>query len=312
MQFLAVLTDSFRESRESRIFWIMLGASLLILLFLTSIGITEDQMRLLFGAVTIDLSSAGAAVKSNAGLADWVIYLMFEFIVGWIGIILMIIATAHVIPSLMDSGVAGILLSKPISRGRLFSYKYISAMVFVFVQATIAFTGVFLVMGLCWNEWRPGSLLAIPAVVLVFSYVFCISALVGMKTRSAVASTMIAITAWVVFSIVSTLPQVFEYEELEHFKENTLLYNSIRVISWIPPKTGDTTYLVRRWANVPEDPLARALARSGGNRNDMERAMSIDGQIMDELSVPFSIGTSLVFELLIISLCIWSFSRQDF
>ncbi|MGB0715660.1 MAG: ABC transporter permease subunit [Phycisphaerae bacterium] len=314
MQFLAVLIDSFRESRESRIFWIMLAGVILILGFLASISFSDANLHLFFGLISIDLTLPSLVIRDPGSLSDFVVTIIFEFVLGMVGMMLMVIATAHIIPSLMDTGVAGILLSKPISRGRLFVYKYISAMVFVFVQASIAVTGSFLIMGLRWGEWRPGYLLAVPTVVLIFSYIYCISALVGMKTRSAVASTLLSIVAWMVFSIVPTLPTLFELDGLRKYKDYTSLYNTVVVVSWIPPKTSDTSYFIRRWSELANDQFDAFVAGNDASPEDQQMAKdakAIDEKLMDK-SATASIGSSLLFEFLVIGFCVWNFSRRDF
>ncbi|MHC5111417.1 MAG: ABC transporter permease [Planctomycetota bacterium] len=311
MQLWAIIVDSLRESRDRKIFWVLLGISALILLVMLSIGFPDNRVTFLFGAFEQELQPDSILVQIGPSfVVGWVVSLVFEFLVGWVGVILMIVATASVFPSIIESGVVGVLLSKPISRPRLFLYKYLSAMVFVTVQAGFVIGGSFLVMGLRWGIWRPGYLLAIPALVLLFSYIFGVSVLVGLKTRSAVASVLVSLFAWIVFAGVHQLPQVFEL--FPTLKERTAIYNTVKVISWIPPKTGDLTYFVMHWADTPPpSELIPLIGLSPEEQRQMKDAAQIEKAEMKK-SPWLSIGSSLAFEGSLVLLGMWMFSRRDY
>jgi hypothetical protein len=169
-------------------------------------------------------------------------------ILGWIGIVLTVIATGNIFPAMLERGVIDVLLSKPISRPRLFFYKYLSSMVFVGFQGIVFVLLTFLVMGLRWGVWVPGYLLSVFFLVLLFSYVYCVSVFVGVFTRSTVAAILLSLGAWFAFAMVHQAPMIFDtFPEL---KERTALYRVVKAVSWIPPKTGDFDYLVAKWSNA--------------------------------------------------------------
>ena len=201
---------------------------------------------------------------------------------------------------------------QPISRMRFFLYKYVSSMVFVLFQATWFVVLTFLVMGFRWGVWRPGYLLSVPLLVLLFSYVFCVSVFVGVKTRSAMAAILVSIAAWAVFALVHQVPQIFDaYPTL---KEHKTIYNTLRIISWIPPKTGDFDYLAARWANVgPSGDVfpSAMMSSSEKERDQMNRAREVEKRQLLNSPV-LSIGSSLLFEGVVVLLAMWSFSRRDY
>ena len=53
MQFWALIVDSFRESRDRKIFWVMLGLSLLIAAAMSCISFEQGRVNFLFGAKVV-------------------------------------------------------------------------------------------------------------------------------------------------------------------------------------------------------------------------------------------------------------------
>lgn len=314
MQFWAIIIDSFRESLDRKVFWVLLALTLLVGLAMLSVGFDGDQIQFFFGLWEIDFGFYNPASDLGPSrLAGVVVYGLLAGMLGSIGMVLMIVATASVFPSLMASGTIDSLLSKPIGRPRLFLYKYVATMVFVLLQATI-FVGVtFLVMGLRWGVWRPGYLLSVPLVVLLFSYVYCVSVLVAVKTRSTVAAILVSLGAWVCFAMIHNAPLVFEF--FPSLKENRLMYNTIRVLHWIPPKTGDFDYLAARLAGAGTSadafPPSMSYVGRPQDRARMQLAQEIEQRelLKDPIA---SIGSSLLFEFVVVSWAMWIFVRRDY
>lgn len=314
MQFWAIIIDSLRESLDRKIFWVLVILTLMIGLAMLSVGFEGDQIHFFFGIWDVDFGFYDPSSDLGPSrLAGVVVYGLLAGMLGSIGMVLMIVATASVFPSLMASGTIDSLLSKPISRPRLFLYKYLATMVFVLLQATI-FVGVtFLVMGLRWGVWRPGYLLSVPLVVLLFSYVYCVSVLVAVKTRSTVAAILVSLGAWVCFAMIHNLPLVFD--AFPSLKEHRLIYNTIRVVHWIPPKTGDFDYLAARLAGAGTSADAFPPSMAQGGRPQDQAMIQLAREIEEKelLKDPVaSIGSSLLFELVVVVWAMWIFARRDY
>ncbi len=311
MQFRAIVVASFRESLDRKIFWVLIAITAIVILAMLSIGFEGNHVSFMFGMWEADSGAFNPlAEQGPSRLAAIVVYLLFGNLLGWVGVILMLIATAGVFPSMIESGVIGVLLSKPISRSRLFLYKYLASMVFVLVQGIFFVGGTFLAMGLRWGVWCPGYLLAIPGLVLLFSYVYCITSVVGVQTRSSVAAVLVSIAAWAAFALVHQAPQLFDM--VDSLKKQTLLYNTVRVVSWIPPKTGDIEYLVARWGGAgPSADMFPTNGFGAQDMADMAKARKIEEQELKKSPLA-SIGSSLIFEGLVILFGMWRFSRRDF
>src|SRR5207237_9963707 len=54
----------------------------------------------------------------------------------------------------------------------------------------------FLVLGLRGGAWEPALFLAVPLVVLMFSYLFAVCVLLGVLTRSTVAALLLTLLFW--------------------------------------------------------------------------------------------------------------------
>lgn len=329
MAFWSILVDSFRESLDRKIFWVMIAMSFLIAGAMACIGFDGENVSLLFGVWTTETEGFNPATAIGAqrlrGVANYFVVTLF---LGWMGMILMIIATASFFPNLMEPGTIDVLVSKPIGRTRLFFYKYFASMVFVFVQSTVFILLTFLVMGLRWQVWSPGYLVCIPLMVLLFSYVYCVTVWVAVKTRSVIASILLTLVAWVAFAcpqialdVFDTFPAAAKYERV---------HKAIKIVAWIPPKTGDIPYLAGRTADtglsvdlVPDSAKSSGSPRrtSGGPRGpvrvstssdeDLERARKIEAEDYN-VSAFTSIGSSLLFEFAVLLLACRSFVKKDF
>lgn len=314
MQFWALIVDSFRESIDRKIFWVMGAMSLLVVATMVCVGFESDRITFFFGLWEVETGHfdplSGLGRSRIVGL---VVYVLMDLFLGWIGVILMIIATASVFPALMQRGAIDVLLSKPISRPRIFLFKYLASMVFVLLQA-ILFVGLtFLVMGFHWKVWVPGYLLSIPLLVLLFSYVYCVSVLVAVKTRSTVAAILLSIGVWFAYACPVMTLQAFD--KFPDLKEHKRLYRAIRVVSWIPPKTAEIPYLAAKWARAGTsiDVFPSSMMDSGREegRRQIDRARELEQRELEK-SPWISIGSSLLFETVIVLWAMWLFSRKDY
>ena len=310
MQFLAILSDSIRESRDRKIFWVLLAMTGVIVLAMLSVGFHGDRVTFLFGAFDAETGHFNPlSALGRERIASIAVYLLVSNFLGWIGVILMVIATANFFPNLMERGTIDVMLAKPISRPVLFLYKYIASMTFVLLQATIFVVLTFLVMGLHWRVWLPGYLMCIPLLVLLFSYLFCVTALVGVKTGSSLAAVLYTLGAWVVFAL---LPAGAQGLTLLKADENSAMYRVAEIAAWIPPKTGQIPYIAARWSGAGSVlDLMPEHAMQGQDPDDRAQTDRVVREAMNR-SPLVSIGSSLLFEAVVVLIAMWVFSRKDF
>lgn len=314
MQFWALLIDSFRESRDRKIFWVLLGMTLIIVLTMISVGFEGDRITFLFGMWETPNSHYNPlSLIGRSHIVGIAVYVLVPVFLGWIGVILMIIATADFFPHLMDRGAIEVLAAKPISRSKLFLYKYLTSMVFVLIQSTVFVGATFLVMWLRWDVRVLAYLWCIPLLVLLFSYLYCVSVLVGVKTRSPVAAILITLAAWVAF--ISPKVALDSFELYPSLKEKGRWYQYVQYLSWIPPKTGDIPYLagklVKAGTSLDVFPSGMMGTVSQEQRQQIELERSQEERELQKNPVA-SIGSSLLFEAVVVLLAMWNFSRKDF
>ncbi len=309
MQVWALIVDSFRESLDRKIFWVLLLIELLVAAAMFCIGFEPGRIDVLFGLWTPQTdaftSLSGLRTDRIAGLA---VHFIMDLFLGWVGITLAIIATAGFFPTMLERGAVDVVLSKPISRPKLFLGRYMGSMVFVLLHATF-FVGItFVIIGTRWRTWLPGYLLSIPLMVLLFSYIYCISAWAGVAYRSTVVAVIISLAAWACFFGIQTTGDLFE--TLPRWKESRAAYKAISTARWVIPKTQDITYLAARWSGASTSAgLVPEVDKDG--QDMVQRADQSERERM-YMNPIHTIGTSLLFEAVIVALAMWRFSRQDY
>lgn len=206
-QTIALFYDAYRELNSKKLFWITLLLSGVFVAVLGMLGINKEGMTALWFTIPIptlnsDLISASAFYKMlflQLGVGLWL---------TWIATVLALVSTADIFPSLLTGGQIETMLSKPISRTRLFLTKYTTGLFFVAVQVTLFCVGSILVIGIRGGTWLPEILLAIPIVVVFYSYLFSVMTVLGIFTRSTIASLLITILLWFLLFMVNSADQV--------------------------------------------------------------------------------------------------------
>lgn len=198
----AMMVDAYRELAAGRLFWITLGLSALVVGIFACLGIDEEGIKFLwfhlkFIPLTSDEFPPDLLYKQmflSFGVPLWL---------GWVATILALVSTAGIIPNFIAGGSIDLSLAKPIGRVRLFLTRYLSGLVFVALQVGAFSVACFVLIGIRGGDWQPRVLLAIPVVLLFFSYLFCVCALLGLVTRSAIASLLLTALFWIVIIILN-------------------------------------------------------------------------------------------------------------
>lgn len=201
-QTAAIFHDAYRELNARRLFWITLILSGLVVAAFAFVGINEQGLRIIVWDVPVPLNTQ---MMSEAAFYKLMfLQLGVGFWLSWLAAILALVSTASIFPDFVSGGSIDMLLSKPISRWRLFLTKYATGLLFVALQAGVFAAAAFLVLGFKGGTWEPSVFLAIPLVVLFFSYLFCVCALLGIVTRSTIAALMLTLLFWFVIYAVHT------------------------------------------------------------------------------------------------------------
>lgn len=202
-QTLALFLDAYRELNARRLFWIVLGLSGLIVGSMACVANDAEGLVVLWWH--IDLPFLSTAVMPRPMFYKLMfIALGINVWLTWAAMVLALVSTSGIIPEFVSNGSIEMALSKPIGRLRLFLTKYATGLLFVALQVTVFSLGAFLVLGLRGGEWSWRLFLAVPLVVLVFSYLYALCALIGLLTRSGIAALLLTVLCWLMIFLVHT------------------------------------------------------------------------------------------------------------
>ncbi len=203
---LAILVDSYRELIAKKLFWFVLAISLLIVLSFGSIGFNDRGISIGYGLHTFEFELLRQGSPYVVPFMDMVFASgIVGLWLGWGAIILALVSTAEIFPNFLSAGSIDLVLSKPVRRTTVFFTKYLGGLLFVLLQVAIFCVGTLLVMRWRVGEWRWGVLLAIPVIVLIFSYLYSVMVLFNVLTRSTLPSLVLTILAWLgLFTLATT------------------------------------------------------------------------------------------------------------
>lgn len=199
----AIFVDAYRELNARKLFWITMALNIVVVFIFGGLGINDRGPSFLHWTFDNDFFNTTMISKElfyKIQFTQWGIPVWLS----WIAAILALISTAGMFPDLISGGVIETMLSRPVSRWRLFLSKYLAGLLFVALQVTVFSTGCFLVMWIRGGSIEPSLFLAIPIVVLFFSYLFSVCALVGLVTRSTIAALLITILFWFMVFIANS------------------------------------------------------------------------------------------------------------
>ncbi len=309
MQTWAIIVDSFRESRDRKMFWVMLAMSVLISLLMACVSFEPGRVSFFFGMSEIEtgIFTLGHHIKPQA-IGSVVVDFIFDLMMGHVGIIVAIIATAGMFTSMLRHGSIEVLLAKPMSRPKLFFARYLGTLTFIGFHGTVFVGLTFLVMGLRWGVWLPGYLLSIPLIVLLYSYLQCVSVLVSIVTRSTLTAVMLTLIAWVGFGGIQITDDLFtEYPLWQRYQT---VYAITHTARWIIPNTADISLTARKWAGT-DSVVEMMPVMDDEDRAEVNMARRVEAARL-KIPIFYTIGSSLTFEMCVLLLAMWRFSKQDF
>jgi hypothetical protein len=313
-QTAAILLDAYRELNARKMFWIVMLLSALSIGAFALVGVGDKTIKI------ANLS------LPEMGIPPLLLYkqLFRSLIIGmwltWAATILALISTSSIFPDLMAGGSIDLFLSKPISRLRLFLTKYFAGLLFVLLQVLVFCIISILVLRIRGGFWMPTIFWAIPIVVCFFSYLFAVCVLVGVITRSALAALLLTMLFWLLCFSVGTAEVILlqwktgvEQEAAMRGETGGQKVNAPRMwhsiafaVKTLVPKTGETIGLLDRWL-ITENDLKDLQRMAQAKDSDMRAERNVRSR-----PVSWVVGTSLVFEGVILSLAAFIFCRRDY
>ncbi|MDE0889321.1 MAG: ABC transporter permease subunit [Phycisphaerales bacterium] len=202
-QTMAIFVDAYRELNHRRLFWITLMLSGIVVAAFAAMGNDKEGLTIFHWSIPFPFLSSNFIPT-----ADFYKFIFAElgvgFWLGWIATIIALISTASIFPDFVDKGSIDLMLSKPIGRVRLFLTKFLTGLMFAGLQVTVFTLASFLVIGLRGGDWEPWLFIAIPLVLVFYSYLFSMQAVVGLLTGSVIASIISVFLFWFLIFLVQT------------------------------------------------------------------------------------------------------------
>lgn len=226
----ALVALTFRESFAKKTFITFFALSTILHLFF------------LF-ALNVDVVDAGLAMVKVLGqdVSDTSTIDVKEMLVGIQsviatvvfagGIFLSIFATASLVPTMLEKGNIDLLISKPLSRTQILLARYIGALSIMVFNVTYLVGGTWLILSAKTGIWYVPYLYSIPMVMVAFAIIYALMSLVGVVTKSAGVTIMIA------YSLLFFSPFWEQKDTLYAVLTSKIYYYVLEGIYYVLPKT---------------------------------------------------------------------------
>lgn len=217
--------DTYRQSRVSGVFWVMLAVTGLCTLGCLSISyenlptkpVGETAERLpgseaaRFTEKTrrssgVDFIQGEIHILCGAVHVPWTRYredavhflqlVLVDFVAGTLGVGLALIWTAGFLPTFLEPSSATVLLAKPVPRWSLLAGKYIGVLLFFAFQATVFIGATWLALGVRSGYWDMTYLWCLPILIVHFAVFFTFSVFLAVWTRSTVTCVFGSLVFW--------------------------------------------------------------------------------------------------------------------
>jgi ABC-type transport system involved in multi-copper enzyme maturation permease subunit len=317
-----MVRDTFRQSLASKLFWVMLGLTVLCTVFCLGMSVNTPGERERhpyeipdFVPKGADPNAAKTGVPETGGkmsLAfglfelevprfreDAVRYFQLVFaglIADTVGVLLALIWTAGFLPTFLEPHAVTVLLAKPTPRWSLVVGKYLGVVLFVALHAVLFVGGTWMGMGISTGVWEPAYWLAVPLLVINFAVFYSFSTLLAVCTRS----TVVAIFGTLLFWLMCWAINFTHHKLVGHDVPGVSRGSSVMIEAayWTLPKPVDMSkvFFDAMGAQKYSAPLPEV------------EAVREKGRLHLELSVL----TSLVFAGVILAIAVYEFRTMDY
>jgi ABC-type transport system involved in multi-copper enzyme maturation permease subunit len=269
---LALIHDTIQEAKARWLFWGLFGLStLLILFFLFVLKIDVVQ-----GAVSLmDLGPSRRVADIEKFVRNAYAFVAI-FLYTW-GTFLAVFASSGLIPSVLEPGRIGLLLSKPVSRPMLLMGRYVGNLLVVTLNNTYLISVIWIIIGVKTGIWYPTFLYAIPLTILIFAVLLSVVVFVGVLSESAALSVMVSVALMLISALLAQRKIVVQLLDSEWSRD---LWQGLY---WLLPKVYDLAKVMHDLI-LKEDPV----------------------NWIDPL------WTSALFGIVILSAAIFIFERKDY
>jgi ABC-type transport system involved in multi-copper enzyme maturation permease subunit len=229
IQTWALVVDTFREAMARKIIWGFFGCStMLILFFLLIVKIDVVQ-----GAIaTMSLFGRTGPAQDMSKMVPAVHAVISNLLYGF-GMLLAILASAGLIPTIFEPGRIELLLSKPVSRTHILLGRYLGNLLVIAANIFYPVIAVWLIFGVKTGVWTPSFVYSSLLTVFMFSVYLAVIVLVGVQWESAVVATMVTF----VIAVISVI--LFFKSGIEKLLSSEWSRDIVRGLYYLLPKVVD-------------------------------------------------------------------------
>jgi len=284
----ALLKDAYYQVMDNWVFRILAVICLVFIMIPFVIGIREEGIVIGFGLYQWDYADifsrfggAGNTAFQAGDMRQRAIDFYMEFVVqkgaGNMGVLFSIAATSFFVPQMLEKGAADVLFHKPLSRLSFYLSRYFAGILFVTLLSSVLALGNYFGFMVASGLNDPGILMGAPMMIYVFSVVYSIAMLLGVLTRSTVASILLTCIFFLLNGCLDTAWKGLTELELQANRSGAravaeamkgdseaqkedgtpildMLWNTVCGIHYVMPKTGDADVLaskLRRTIGAP-------------------------------------------------------------
>jgi ABC-type transport system involved in multi-copper enzyme maturation permease subunit len=260
----ALFEDAFRQVLDDKVFRLLVGLALVLILPTFLVGIRPDGVSLLFGWKTWTyeevMRSFGGAMPHVEDVHVLVVRGVQEAIVqglaGTVGLLFCIAATAFFVPRMLEKGAADTLFSKPVGRFALLLARYCAGVMFVAILSFLLVLGMHIGFRVVSGYSDPAFLWSALTLTYAFALVHSVSVAVAVLTRSSIAAILSTLMffvftgcihqAWIQTEHAQAVRSEAESrgeEEATSERRFGFLIDALDTAHWILPKTTDADYV---------------------------------------------------------------------
>ncbi len=259
----ALFEDAFRQVLDDKVFRLLVGLALVMILPTFLVGFRPEGISVLFGWKTwtyqeLGASFGGQAVGEFANV--WWIGAIQKVIVnglaGTVGLLFCIAATAFFVPRMLEKGAADTLFSKPVGRFALLVARFSAGVIFVACLSFLLVLGMHIGFRVASGYSDPAFLWSALTLTYIFTLVHSVSVTVAVLTRSSIAAILSTLLFFVFTGCIHQTWITTEYRQAADAERRAIgeeeakpssfqfLIDLLNTVHWTLPKTTDADYVV--------------------------------------------------------------------
>lgn len=243
-QTIALLVDTFREASARKIIWGFFGCSTALILFfllIVRIDIVEGTVATMsiLGNTKNTGMDVGQMVRQAHGVVAVILYIF--------GMLLAVLASAGLIPTIFEPGRIELLLSKPVARYHILLGRYLGNLLVIAANIFYPVLAIWIIFGVKTGVWTAGFLYSSLLTLFIFAVYLSVVLLVGVIWESAVVATMVTF-GLVILSLIVSRPK-----GLVKFLSSEWSRDAVRGLYHLLPKVFDVGNMM--WNIVQGKPV---------------------------------------------------------